>query len=181
MISLGRRLDPKSVSCKTLLMLRSVFALLLLAGASEVQAQVDSLERASDSDPHLVLGVTLGFPALLNAVAGVDAWHCTARISGAYYVPESNGVQLEVGPRLDRGGPTRLDVLAGLGTANIWWGFGEESSAYLSYTSLGFRVDWKGLFLTQGFFYRLHGTGDFEDGSRPGYFFSVGYAASIRL
>ena len=162
-------------------MLRSAFALLLLAGASEVQAQVDSPERALDRDPHLVLGVTLGFPALLNAVAGADAWHFTARISGAYYVPESNGVQLEVGPRLDRGGPTRLDLLAGIGTANIWWFGSESDSSYLSYTSLGLRVDWNGLFLTQGFFYRLHGTGDFEDGSRPGYFFSVGYAVSLGL
>lgn len=169
--------SPKPRSSQTLLMLRSAFVFLLLAGATEVRAQVDPLHHGSDA--RLALGLSLGYPALLNAVVGADAWHFTARISGAYYLEEANGVQLELGPRLVQTGPMRLDVVAGLGTAQIWW-YGTDQS-YLSYATLSCRVDWRGLFLTQGFLYRLQGTGEFDDGSRPGYFFSVGFAASIGL
>ena len=156
---------------------RLALELLVLAAATEVRAQADPQDGGSDA--HLVLGGSLGYPILLNAVAGVDAWRVTARISGAYYALDTNGVQLEVGSHLFTAGPTRLAVLAGLGAAN-YPGI-DGPSSYYSYTSLGFRVDWRGLFLSQGFSYRLHGTNDFDDGTRPGYFFSLGYAVSIGL
>lgn len=103
-----------------------------------------------------LVGVSVGWPLGVNGVIGIETPQFGARVSGAYWGRDLSGVELALSALLFRASHSQMSVQTVIGTSR-WDSWFESGPLQLtSYAGIGARVQWRGIFLSQGPCYRLN-------------------------
>jgi hypothetical protein len=129
-------------------------AAMLLVGVTASRCwSEDQLVRVGT---QALIGVSIGWPIGVNGLIGVETPRVGARVSGAYWGRALSGVELELSTPFFRMPHARGSINVVVGTNRWDLDFEPGPLELTSYAGMGVRVEWRGLFLSQGPCYRLN-------------------------